>query len=278
MRGLIISPEYVADKGSFQLKSSQINPINLRQYLLYWDRLDFPDNNIISIGGSPEIEYLQEVGILQRSRVTAAGRWEVGEAFLWCQMEAFKENNHKEPGSWSLAQPNNKLVLDKASSVQTRNLEVELYQSLPIPSEEVSLEDILLFKENRKDELLEFRFLMDNIYSEIIESGDPDRTKLKSIEQLQRKIVELNMVMNEGKMKSLLGNLKIEVDVSKMVEKTAIGIGLGTIFNFPVGLSGVIGLASSFIQVKSELSLKPKEIPEGLRDYAYLYYAHKSLA
>jgi hypothetical protein len=62
-----------------------------------------------------------------------------------------------------------------------------------------------------------------------------------------------------------------------MIEKTLGAVGIGTLINFPVGVSAALGFASSFIQVKSELSLKPKEVPEGLRDYAYLYYAHKHL-
>ncbi|MDQ1005425.1 hypothetical protein QFZ28_006003 [Neobacillus niacini] len=118
---------------------------------------------------------------------------------------------------------------------------------------------------------------MDNLYLEIIDSGDPDRIKIKNIEQIQRKLIEINKVMSESRIKNLLGNLKIEFDVSQMILKTAGAIGAGTLFNFPVGVSAALGFASSFINVKSELGLKPKSIPEELKDYAYLYYASKDL-
>jgi len=276
MRGLVISPEYrVEDNGGIHFVTTDIDSLKLREYLLYWDKLDFPNTNIVSMGTTPETDYLESVGVLQRS-VFNSNTFN-GEFYAKIQLEALKKNNEKEKGSWSLAQPNSKLVLDKVSSHQTRNLEVELYRSLPIPSAEVSLDDILSFKEIRKDELLEFRSLMDGLYLEVIASGDPDRAKMKSIEQIQRKIVELNRVMDEANIKSLLGNLKVEIDVSKMFEKTLQGAGLGALFHFPVGVGAALGFASSFIQVKTELSLKPKEIPEGLKDYAYLYYTNKEL-
>ncbi|MBZ5752447.1 DUF6236 family protein [Metabacillus sp. DBTR6] len=127
--------------------------------------MDFPDNNFISFGETPEIEYLKDVGVLKRSNfIVLSSNGGDGDLFSRIQVAAFKNNNELEKGYWSLAQPNRELILNKESSELTRNLEVELYECLPIPSPEVSLEDILHFKERRKDELLEFRRFMDNLY------------------------------------------------------------------------------------------------------------------
>lgn len=279
MRGLVISPEYeITNDGGINIVNSDIDAIKLRQYLLYWDKLDFPDNNFISIGGSSEIDYLKDVGVLQRSKhILQSFSSSAGVLYSQIQLETLKNNNEKESGKWSIAQPNSKLILNEESCVLTRNLEVELYESLPVPTSDVSLEDVLFFKERRKDELLEFRHLMDNLYLEILDSGDFERARLKNIDQLQLKIIELDRVMSESRITRLLQNVKIELDYSQVVKNTVGAAVAGNAFGFPVGLSGALGFASSFIKVSSEFSLKPKNIPEGLKDYAYLYYSHKEL-
>lgn len=275
MRGLVISPEYTLTPNGIQISSTTIDSNKLRQYLMYWDKLDYPNNNIISFGDTPEISYLKSVGVLKSSKIHIHSSGEIGELYAKSQLEAFNLNNSKEKGSWSLAQSNKNLILNRDASELTRSLEIELYKSLPVPSSEVSLEDILVFKEKRNDELLEFRSLMDKLYLEILDSGDPDRAKEKSIKEIQRKIFELNRLMDEAKMNKILGNLKVEVDISGMASKTMGAIGMATVFDFPIAVSAALGFASSFIKVKSELVFKPKDIPPELKDYAYLYYSNK---
>ncbi|MGG0789882.1 DUF6236 family protein [Peribacillus simplex] len=282
MRGVVISN--VELLGIKRYRSSRyLDPIKLRQYLLYWDKIDYPEcvdpDGFFESLDSPEINFLERANVLKRTKVNIKPRSSrVYEPyFIKAQLTAFKLNNELEKGCWTLAQSNAELLLPKEDAVLTRNLEVDLFQCLPIPSQEVSLADILLFKEHRRDELLEFRSLLDNLYLEIIASGDPDRVKVKNIEQLQQKLIEINSIMSESRIKRLMGNLKIEVNVSDMILKTAGAIGAATLFHFPVGVSAALGFASSFINVKSEFGLKPTSIPEGMKDYAYLYYAHKNL-
>lgn len=278
MRGIIVSPEYhrSGENGIF-FKRTDIDERKLRQYVLYWDKLDFPDNNIISIGGSPEIEYLESEGVLQRTTYTLNSfNSDIVSLFSRLQLETFRINNETENGNWSLAQPNSELFLPKDQSVITRNLEVQLYQSIPIPTSEVSLGDILTFKENRKDELLEFRGLMDDFYFELINSGDSERALISYVERVQRKIIEIDRVMNESKMSTFKGSVKIQFDLKKALKNTLIGGIGGSQFGFPT-LGSTLGFASSFINITSEMSLKPKVIPNELKDYAYLYYADKEL-
>lgn len=284
MRGAVISNVEFLGKKRYYYRTS-LDPLKLRQYLLYWDKLDYPECIDPEYGSffiprdSTEISFLESANVLKRTKINMK-RGHVNtnpSKFIKAQLTAFKLNNELEKGCWTLAQSNVELLLPKQDAVLTRNLEVDLFQCLPIPSEEVSLEDILLFKEHRRDEFLEFRSLMDNLYLEIIASGDPYRVKLKNIEQIQRKLTEISTIMGESRLKRLLGNLKIEVNVSDMILKTAGAVGAANLFQFPVGLSAALGFASSFINVKSEVVLKPRSIPEGLNDYAYLYYAHKNL-
>jgi hypothetical protein len=276
MRGIVVTPEIeILGNRGMTIKSSNISPKHLRQYLLYWDKIDFPMSNIIHFGDSPETSYLKEVGFLKRSFVKIQSSGELTDLFLKSQLKAFNQNNKLEPGSWSIAQPNRRLILDEKSCFLKENLEVELYSCLPVPTNDVSLDDILKFKERRKDELLEFRILMDKLYLETTDSSNLERMRVKNIELLQHKIVELDRLMNESQISRFLGSLKIEVDLTQTLKNTLGGMVAGKTFGFPLALSGAIGFASSFIKLNSEITLKPKEIPENLKDFAYLYYVNK---
>lgn len=251
--------------------------LKLREYLLYWDRIDFPQNNIIGFGDSPEIAFLKSCNVLKQTRITFTGSGEMTAAYLSCQLQAVRMNNEikGEKGCWSLAQEGSKLFFNQNEAIKKSNIQMNLHECLPVPNKDVSLDDILNFKERRSDEFLAFHGMMDELYLEVGDSSDPLRAELKNIEKLQRSITELHQIMDESKMKRLLGSVKIEVDVKGMIENT-IGYAMaGKTLGFSAIGSGALGLASSFIKVDSELSLKPKAIPDELRDYAYLYYAEK---
>lgn len=175
MRGIVISPIKIIGRNSMLIDGG-INPEKLKQYLLYWDKIDFPQSNIIGFGNSPEIEYLKEIGVLKQSRIGIDSSGEMTELYVKSQLKALELNNEKERGCWTLGQENIELVLPKSESIVKKGVEIDLYKSLPIPAEEVSLEDILIFKDERKDELLNFRELMDNLYIEFLKSADSERS------------------------------------------------------------------------------------------------------
>lgn len=279
MRGIVVSPVKITGKNSMKV-NGKIFPVDIRRYLLYWDRIDFPQNNIIGFGETPEISFLKDIGILKQSNIRVLDSGEMTKLYLKTQIEALKLNNEKEKGCWSLGQTNTHLVLPKNDTIKKRIVEINLHQALPIPSDKVSLDDILFFKERRKDELLSFRGMMDELYLEVSDSSDPERAEIKNIDKLRKSLVDLHKVMDESFTHRLLGGLKVEVDVPNLFDvavKTARGAGAGALFHFPVEYGAILGLASSFIKVSSEVSLRPKAIPDNLRDFAYLYYAEKEL-
>lgn len=281
MRGIIVTSEYEANGTSLKIIKSDIDSNKLRQYLLYWDKIDFPNNNIISNASSPEVEYLEKAHVLKRTNFypNINGLINMEKLYLDMQMYAFNQNNNNQDNEvWSIAQPTKKILLPKEDSIKARTLQVELYNSIPVPIADVNLEDILNFKERRYDELQEFRIVMDEMYTSIMDSPDKDLSKDTTVIKLQNKINELNKVMDESKIKRILSTVKVELDFS------GLGTILGTIAGHTVNssitstiLGAVGGAAISSIKVSSEVSLKPKEIPVGLKDYAYLYYQHKEL-
>lgn len=273
MRGIVVSPEIViSGKNSMSVNGGEIAPLKLRQYLLYWDQIDFPTNNIMSFAGTPETDYLESTGSMKRSRVSVEMKGELVNLFLQSQVKALHLNNRMEPGRWSLAQPRHELVLDRDSSDINRTIAVELYQSLPAPTKDVPLADILEFKERRKDELGEFRGLIDSLYSEIIISGDQEMAKVAKLDELARKANDIDRLLEESLIQKIKQSLKIQFDYNSLVAGTGAAV-LGSLSGNPE--AGIIAGIMSSIRVNSEMSLIPKGLPDELKDYAYLYYSQK---
>ena len=218
-RGVIIIPPLRIEGAGVMIERSDIPPIDLRRYALYWDRIDWPDNNLVSLGGSgPETELLQQTGVLSRTRVVFSS-WSgnVAHAFGIMQLQAFAEHSRKEPGSWSIAQGQPELYLPSELTTPRRTIEVELYEALPVPTADVPLDRVLEFKAKRQAELLQFRARMDDLYQEVISAADIPRAKERAIERVQTSIDALVTVMDESHVSRILSSVKVELNVSSVI-------------------------------------------------------------
>ncbi len=86
-RGIVITPRFEFDGQTLHL----LGPVaaeDLRRCLLYWDKIDYPDNNLISVGTGPNEQFLIEAGVLSRTeiRVSGSGRLEYG--YILAQVQA----------------------------------------------------------------------------------------------------------------------------------------------------------------------------------------------
>lgn len=210
-RGVVVSPVNLIDKHRMDV-NGDLDPTMLRKYLMYWDMIDFLKNNIIDFKESPNVQYLKEVGVLKRSQVFVHGGGEFTELFSQSQYTAFRNNNRQSPGSWALAQQNIDLTLPNELAEKSRVLEVNLYNSLPIPSPNVSFDDILKFKERRRDELLEFRFALDQFQFELSHLNDSEKAIRSHIDYVQQKLIDIERLMKESAMNRVLDNVKIRMD------------------------------------------------------------------
>ncbi|WP_206539881.1 DUF6236 family protein [Rheinheimera mesophila] len=162
-RGIIITPNYkVLDGGGLRLAGG-VEAVNLRKYLLFWDKIDYPVNNMIHIGGGPDIEFLIQEGIATSTEVRfqRMEAHENGLLFLASQMVAFEQNNQSKDKEWSIAQPTERLIVPQEYSKRQGCLEFELYNAVQIPTADVPLPEVVEFKIRRNAELLALRDSMD---------------------------------------------------------------------------------------------------------------------
>lgn len=218
---------------------------DLRKYLFYWDEIDFPATNILTFGGGQDIDFLLSAGVLKRTQVLFSGQvvlsaqvpTGVHEFFLEAQYSAFLENERIEPGMWSMAQTSTESYIPNIAP--SRCFEVELYNLLPVPKNDVPLTDVLAFKERRSDELMALRVQLDDLYKYVIESKDLPRAKSAALLKLTSAISDVDRVLNESNIRVSWQSLKGYIRDSFVADFVG-GVGLAPYINTPWLPTGLI--------------------------------------
>lgn len=279
MRGIVAGIEYGGSVNNLRIYGG-LNPEKLRQYILYWDKIDYPENNIIGWELTPDEEFLMKCGVMERTMCIFPGAVSLGaDTLLDVQMAAFKKHCEEKNGIWSIAQPTREITLPERESILKENVQVELYNCLPVPDIDTPFETILNFKERRSSELETFRNLLDDMYKDIISHPDAEFAKRKSIANIENALIDIDRTLKESKIKRVFKNMKAELNVSTLINagfKLAAGTVLGQ--NMGLGkLSGIVGMGISAINITQALSRTPKCLPPEQTDYAYLFYAKKEI-
>lgn len=266
-RGIVVTPRFIVDGTSLRFPGSiGIEPDDLRFYLLYWDRIDYPNSNIIHITSSPSEQFLIDESVMTRTSVAIRGSGRLEKAYVSAQLEALRLLNTMDPGKWSLAQTSNAFYLPSNKSIEKRSLEVELYSLLPVPTKNVALEDILIFKENRHDELQRLRIAMDELYHYIDMAKDVPRAKNAAILKLEKTLEDLNRVALESWTTRLLHSLRIEVNLPNLIKSSIKGEIVSQSFGLSPGIGAITGATASVIK----FSIRNKRLPDELMDFLYL--------
>lgn len=279
MRGIVAGIEYGGSANNLQIYGG-LDPEKLRQYILYWDKIDYPNNNIIGYELTPDEEFLLKCGVLERTMCNFSGTVSIGaDLLLDIQLAVFNEHLKQENEIWSIAQPTREIILPENQSILKENLQVELYNCLPVPTIDTPFEKILDFKRRRNSELRAFRALLDNMYEDIISHPDADFAKRKSIENIENALIDIDRTLEESKIKRLLKNMKAQINMGKLAE---LGIELagGTVVGQKMGLdkfSGIVGAVASIINITQTLAQTPKCLSPKETDYAHLFYAKEEL-
>ncbi|QHB84187.1 hypothetical protein GIS01_19655 [Aeromonas veronii] len=276
-RGIIVTPPIkINNGGGLYIESSEITDHQIRMALFFWDKFDWPDNNIISIGSGEtnDLVFLKECGIFNRTRVSFnnfSGGAEI--ALLQMQDEVFKEKNRTEPGNWSIQRVGEELISTPSFTQTKKVIEFDLYNSIPLPSSTVPLNDILEFKEKHRAELLAFRMLMDEMYLSIINSPDQLSAKSAALLRLSVAISDLHKSMESSSIqRSLLSYRVVLNDFSDMWDTITRGYGAYELVKTTVGneLAAILGAANALFKISSKAAPISKNLPKALKDYAYL--------
>lgn len=275
VRGLIISsPVKVDDKGVMEIAAG-LDPQDLRSSLLYWDRLAWP-TGAISFGPNQDATYLLDAGILTMPSYRVGGR--DAELVLRPQLLALAELNQSQPGVWSLGQSENSVIMSSGAGVEGSGTLLSLLRSLPVPSNEASLAEILEFKQRRRDELLAFRTHLEAMVKEIESASDSSAALQAQLKRLDEACATLIATSREWQIPFKMSDLKVSFNfdlakagadaVKAWVTAGAIDLGITA-----KAVAATAGAVSSQFTVKSDVSLR--SFKRTASPFSYVHHARQ---
>ncbi|WP_276946645.1 DUF6236 family protein [Haematobacter massiliensis] len=207
-----------------QFKVSQdIDPLELRRAILYWDKIDIPSGLIAA--HSDEITELERAGVVRRSIYLPDSE----DYFMMFGRESEVINclshaaiaskyNLLEKGRWSIQSQMNGL-----DSIHNSNtISFKIASCIPIPSDNVPINEVLEFRHLRKDELRNFQEHIREVERNISAPGMLDASIQFAIRRLERSIEDTVKVSRESKFSCMLSGLKISVN-RDVIERGVIG-------------------------------------------------------
>lgn len=264
-KGIVISaPFEVVPEGGIRVNSN-LDTKDLRKYLLYWDELVLAQSNIIATS-SDDFDYLISAGVGRNESIPFSGKIDLSTVMIAAQQFAWEVNEKREPGCWSYAQSSS--IPYFVRGAKTSVIEFELYDAIPVPGDDVPLEDILRFKERRRDELIEFRIHLDELYQSVLQAGNVPSAKSAAIAKLNMSISAIEKTMSEGNIRKLVGSLKntFQSDFSGVV---GAGLAVGAIPQFTPMSPIVAGIVAGGLYLGVKTAISPS-FNDGQRPMNYI--------
>ena len=255
-RGIIASPNKTVrtsiDGVSF---TPNITMQDFYYYILYWDKVVMPTNNIIH-QGIPHEELLINEGILERPRIAFTSWNTTSSPDIIVESQKIVTNDfikNRKDVDWTLHQIGDEIILGDGMSKEFHSIRVDLNQCLPVPLETTRIEDILNFKLNRDAELSELHNALDNFYIEILNSPDRTFQTRRSLAEVKNAIENLNIVSQEKFTTASKYNIVTELNIN--VSSLFVGAKIGEYFQNFIDpqfqpLTTVAGALLSMISLK----------------------------
>ncbi|MBN6350403.1 DUF6236 family protein [Providencia alcalifaciens] len=262
-RGIVTSSDLISKvEGGFRC-DGVISPVEINYLTLYWDKIIIPDGGVIK-SYIHEEDDLINCDILERPRHISLRGFNSAEypklQLKWLENEIDIQRKKSPSIDWRIHQFGGDINLYSGEVKNTARL--ELSNLLPVPSTETNLHEILEFKERRKAELEALHSYSDDLYLEILNSGDPNLAKAKAMFKLKQAISDIDKLNNEGWRSPIRFNLQIsnEVDIAKIKSLYLTVVGAATtghpLESLIVGglctfLEGFVSLKVGFQSVRS---------------------------
>ncbi|EOZ1390317.1 DUF6236 family protein [Enterobacter hormaechei] len=237
-----------------------ISTEELNYLMLYWDKLVSPTNNFIHISLANE-EELENCGVLHRPKFTQHGFMDGGRmtefhAFTHVEALNMMRKNEREV-DWRMHFFNNEVSIHQEAAQQKEVIRFELAELLPVPPKDTPLQEILEFKERRSDELQALHGYLDELYSEVLNSGDFNLQRAKALSGLRASLDDLNKLNSQGWRSPLRFNLStaFEFDLNQIMSGGVTAYAaLNSSRPFEVlGVGAVVTLLGGFVKVKPQL-------------------------
>lgn len=217
-RGGIIFPEVFRaktnDPSAFMkhlIYVGDFNPGAVMVGLLLFDRLDYPLNSMLCPEpGAPE--GLQGWPGFKRSAVMCGGNMSIG-MFSQIAHAAFSALDKREEGRWAMVRGLGGVSLPADMLEPRAGFQLKLIDALPVPAGEAPYEDVLLFKERRRDELLALRAYLDELVLEVAGRGFGGLAETVAFERFHKALAAHAKAMSEANVPKSVLNVDITANL-----------------------------------------------------------------
>nr|WP_246346875.1 DUF6236 family protein [Sphingomonas jinjuensis] len=201
--------------------------LELYQSLLIWDKIHLPEAPNDFYERDPEIQLLIGEGIARRFESPLTKSMMVSpimelehfhqvyynqddtERLTVARATLFDALQRSEPNRWTLAAGLQSPRLSNDHLIDGNGTVIELAKILPMPEGTVPLDDILRFREDRRDELRELRINLIRLYDRITEGSD--FLKAAEMQDFLSKVEAYKRVLGERGFKAVLTSLRANI-------------------------------------------------------------------
>lgn len=262
MRGLIVTPQIkVLGRQSVQFGGST-DPSLVRFWCLFWDKLAYPQSSFVMNELGSELSYLESQAVFKRHRVQSPNG-DGAQMMIYTRAKTFEELEEASPGCWAVASGIG--AWEGPEPEKGRALRFELVNALPVPDKEVPIDDILEFRQRRKDECEALMACIDECYLSVIASPEKPIAQHLAFEKIARGIREQLEVTSEAGFAHRLYSLAADFNLA------AAGIAATGSFALGASMSAIVGnsvLAGASISVSNIIgAVNPKK---NLSPFRYL--------
>jgi hypothetical protein len=280
MKAGVILPQVTFDPGGFSVLGDAIMLQRLQHALLYWENVSTPlasttytdryINTVQQLSTSGLVE-LVDLDIFPNGVISFDNK------NFQPIINYFVELRSRESESWGLLSdgeygdplPHTVNALEQLKSSRQKSIHLSLARALPLPTADTSIDDIVKFREDRKDLLEELHHALNKLSSEYANLSDEEEPLILAHLALDNAMSEYATTIKE---RMAIGSFKL------LRYGVAVGlVGVGAASQSVPGL--FIGVAlQQFVdgKIKSISTKLPKSPQSG--PYAYAFVAQKDLS
>jgi len=289
-RGVVISPGFLTLLGAIHIRPSELlappgrvpdgSIQNLvRWCLLYWDKIEWPllHAGVAEQALGDDIEFLVDAGLLQRTPVSIPREMLLfdGAKYLHAQLRAFERLEAAQPGRWSLSQDSETLAFPGAQLPELRSLECSFFRALPVPSHEVSFQDVVEFKLRYSSELIRLRIAMDEFYLQVTNTADLPRARVHALNELTKATLDVEKALKGVNHLYRRVDYTVEIKPSAVLSAAIAAGAIASQIDIPFALGAAVGGVLSTLTFKLADVPTPEKIQAG--PFAYVYHVGREL-
>lgn len=203
-RGVISLPKKLLsiNDGKRLRTGESLSIVDLNYFALYWDELVVPASRLLYLA-LPEEKSFIDSGFLKRPDIPMLGGYFNSSDVVSMHANSLDyflnvKRKKEKDSHWSLNIIGNESYNGDCESEIKDSFRLELSKAIPVPDASVNVNDILEFKMKRQPELAALHQYLDELYLEVVSSGDFNLSRAKAFHKLSNTLSDLDKLNNEG--------------------------------------------------------------------------------